>query len=367
MPITGSETMATGGIASISPLGNLNRSALLEADGNIYVALASHCDANLGSTSIHGWMIAYNATSLQETGNLVDISNASNGGVIFLGSPWMSGFGPAADAAGNIYFVTGNGPYNGTTDFSMSAMEVPGNLNLGAASWFTPATEAVDSAADADFGAGGIMLLPDQAGGTPHVAVAGGKCAASGAGCWKYLLNRDNMGGMQPSDAGAIYRANTGGSMWGGPAYFVDSSGAQHVIYGGTPTLNTYTLSFPLSLNLRSSSPVGHLEGRDIGSQPIVSSNGTQAGSAVAWALQTPTAVGGNISLMAFDALNMGTPLFSGVAGTWTQTPGTLWIGGALVSPLVANGRVYVPTDGSVSVFGLAASPDSRRALRKHP
>jgi len=62
---------------------------------------------------------------------------------------------------------------------------------------------------------------------------------------------------------------------------------------------------------------------------------------------------GGTISLYAFDPLNMGTTLFSATAGTWTQTPGTAWIGGALVSPLVADGRVYVPTDGSVGVFGL--------------
>ncbi len=365
MPITGSEALATGGVASISPLGNMNRAALLEANGNIYVALGSHCDANLGSTSIHGWMLAYSAANLQETASAVDLTNANDGSGWFFGSPWMAGFGPAADAQGNVYFVTGNGPYNGTTDFSMSVVKLPGNLNIGAASSFTPATEAVDSAADADLAAGGVMLLPDQPGGTPHVAVAGGKCAANAAGCWKYLLNRDNMGGMQPNDSGAIYRANTGGGIWGGPAYFADSSGAQHVIYGGYTYLGDYVLNTPPSLTLKSSVPV-RLEGRDAGSQPIVSSNGTQAGTAVAWALQTPGNSGGAISLMAFDALNMKAPLFTGVAGTWTQAPGTAWVGGALVSPLVANGRVYIPTDGSVSVFGLNTSGNALRGRKKN-
>ena len=366
MAITGSVTLATGGTATITPLGNLNRSALLEANGNIYVALASHCDFNLGSTAVHGWMLAYSATNLAQTGNLVDLTNASNGGGTFLGSPWMGGYGPAADPQGNVYFATGNGPYNGTTDFSMSVMKLPGNLNIGAASWFTPATAAADSAADADLGSGGVMVLPDQSGAPVHVAVAGGKCAANGAGCIKYLLNRDAMGGQQTGDAGALWHANTAGGIWGGPAYFVDSTGAQHVIYGGNPTLNTYTLSQPASLTLQSTSNVGYLEGRDSGSQPVVSSNGTVAGSAVAWALRTPGNSGGNISLFAFDALNMGTPLFQGIAGTWTQTAGTQWIGGALVSPLVANGRVYVPTDGSVSVFGLTTSnSNARLRLRK--
>ena len=77
------------------------------------------------------------------------------------------------------------------------------------------------------------------------------------------------------------------------------------------------------------------------------------AGSAIVWALKTPGNGGGNISLYAFNALNMATTLFSGTAGTWTQTSGTQWIGGALVSPLVAGGKVYVPVDGAVTVFGL--------------
>lgn len=97
----------------------------------------------------------------------------------------------------------------------------------------------------------------------------------------------------------------------------------------------------------------GCLECRDSGSQPVISSNGTTSGTAIVWALKTPGGSGGSITLYAFDALNMGTTLFTGKAGTWTQAAGTAWIGGALVSPLVANGKVYVPTDGSVAVFGL--------------
>jgi suppressor of ftsI len=354
MPITGSAILATGGTAVISSLGNMNRSALLEANGNIYVSLASHCDDNLGATDIHGWEIAYNATTLTETGNVVDLSNANAGGNTFLGASWMGGYGPAADADGNVYFATGNGAYNGKTNFSESVMKFPGNLNLAAATWFTPASAAADGAADQDLGSGGVMLLPDQPGSKPHLAVAGGKCSVNGVGCNKFLLDRDAMGGQRAGDAGALWRGNTGGGMWGGPAYFADSSGAQYVIYGGSPSLNTYKVGVaPFALTERSSSPTGHLEGRDAGSQPIVSSNGTQAGTAVAWALQTPGNPGGTITLMAFDALNMGTPLFKGTAGVWTKTAGAEWIGGALVSPLVANGKVYVPTDGSVSVFGL--------------
>jgi FtsP/CotA-like multicopper oxidase with cupredoxin domain len=363
MSITGTETLATGGIASVSPLGNMNRAALLEANGNIYVALGSHCDANLGSTDIHGWVLAYNAANLQETGSIVDLTNGSDGTGLFLGSPWMAGYGPAADAAGNIYFVTGNGPYDGSTDFSMSVMKLPGNLNMGAASWFTPASEPADSAADQDLGSAGVMLLPDQPGATPHVAVAGGKCSVNGVGCLKYFLNRDRMGGMQAGNAGAIWSGNMANGIWGGPAYFIDAAGTQHVLYGGFSYLADYVIGFPLSLAKHSSAAI-RLAGAEEGSQPVVSSNGVLAGTAIAWALQTPTRAGGTISLVAFDALTM-TTLFSGVAGSWTQTLHASGIGEAMVSPLVANGRVYVPSDGSVSVFGLTASGNVLSRLRR--
>ena len=350
--IQGSVALATGGTASISSLGNMNRSALLEANGNIYVALGSHCDMN--ARNIHGWILAYSATTLQETGSLVDIANANDGTGYYLGSPWMSGFGPAADAQGNVYFATGNGPFNGTTNFAMSVLKVPGNLNLAAATTFTPAQAAADSQGDADLASGGVMLLPDQSGSFPHMLVAGGKCSSNNLGCFKYILNRDAPGGQQNNNAGALWSGNTGGTLFGGPAYYVDSNGAPHVVYGGNP-LNTYALGVaPVGLAVQSTTNVGCLECRNGGgSQPIISSNGTQSGTAVVWALKTPGNAGGALSLYAFAPLNMGTPLFAAQAGTWNPTSGASYIGGALISPLVVDGRVYVPSDGAVSVFGL--------------
>ena len=78
------------------------------------------------------------------------------------------------------------------------------------------------------------------------------------------------------------------------------------------------------------------------------------------WALKTPGNLGGPLTLYAFDALNMSHTLFNAQAGQWTRatdptdpTKAPSWIGGALISPVIANGKVYVPTDGSVAVFGL--------------
>jgi hypothetical protein len=377
--ISGSVALATDGTANISSAGNMNRAALLESNGNIYVALGSHCDQ--GTSHIHGWVVAYSAANLQETGNLVDLTNANSGANYFLGSPWMSGCGPASDALGSIYFATGNGPFDGKSNFSRSIMKVPGNLNLAGASFFAAIQADADSDSDADLGSGGVMLLPDQSGSAPHLLVAGGKCSANNLGCFKYVLNRDQLGGQQNNNAGAAWTANPGGDLFGGPAYFVDASGAQHVVLGGNP-LNTYNLSVgPVRLGVQSSTAVGCLECRNGGgSQPVISSNGTAAGSIVVWALKTPGNSGGTISLYAFDALNMGTTLFCAPAGSWITVSGTGRMGGALISPLVANGQVYVPINGSVGVFGLlpeteivdgpaclACSPrgDRRDALRR--
>jgi hypothetical protein len=358
--ISGSVALATGGIATISSLRNMNRSALLEANGNIYVALGSHCDWFPNTT--HGWVIAYSASTLTETGSLVDFSNANDGSGSYLGSVWMSGFGPAADVNGNVFFATGNGPYDGINNFAMSILKLPGNLNIAAASWFTPIQEAADSNIDHDVAAGGVMLFPDEPGAAPHLIIGGGKCSTAPVNsstsnptpCYKYILNRDAMGGQQANNAGALWSADTAGPMWGGPAYFQDSTGTQHVVYGGSP-LSTYTLGLnPVGLTVQSSANVGCLECRNAGgSQPIVSSNGTQPGTAVVWALKDAGNSGGSLTLYAFDALNMSHTLYSGTVGTWTETSGAQWIGGAFISPLVANGRVYVPSDGAVTVLGL--------------
>jgi FtsP/CotA-like multicopper oxidase with cupredoxin domain len=360
--ISASVALATGGTATINSRFNMNRAALLEANGNIYVGLGSHCDAGLAFT--HGWMLAFNATTLAQSGSLIDLSNANDGTGNYLGSVWMGGFGPAADAPGNIYFATGNGPFNGTTNFSMSIMKVPGNLNLAAASYFTPIQEALDSESDRDVGSAGVLLLPDQTGPLAHLLVGGGKCSVP-AGCYKYILNRDLLGGQQAGNAGAVWSADTAGSMFGGPAYFADATGAQHIVYGsGAPgyPFSTYTLNqSPIGLSIESSANVGRLAGRDAGSTPIVSSNGVTPGTAVVWALKTPANSGGPIYLYAFDALNMGTVLYSGMIGVWNQLPGTVGIGEALISPLVANGFVYVPADGTVMVLGLQGTTPSAK------
>jgi len=338
----------TPGSPQIDPEYNFNRAGLLEANNTVYVALSTHCDFDGGAA--HGWLLGYSATTLALTGNLIDTTpnfNESDGGT-FLGSIWQGGFGIAADENNTIFFATGNGANDGSTDFAQSVLAVPPDLKPVNLNFFTPATWQSESENDQDLGSGGVMLLPIQTTGPYRgLAIAGGKTGE------KFLLDRFALGGLHATDKIA-YETNTGGGQFGGPAYFVDSNNDQKILYGGTPNLNAYTLeTVPYGLKLTSSTNVGTLENRNMGVTPVVSSNAQAAGTAVVWAISTPP--GGNVGsapirLYAFNGANLGQTLFSATAGAWTGNGDT---GGALITPLVANGRVYLASDGMVTVFGI--------------
>jgi hypothetical protein len=76
-----------------------------------------------------------------------------------------------------------------------------------------------------------------------------------------------------------------------------------------------------------------------------VSSNGSMSDTGVVWLIHRGTTV----ALEAYDALALGDPLFSANAGHWSNQNGN-----SFLTPMEANGRVYVPAFGTVTVFGLA-------------
>jgi hypothetical protein len=76
-----------------------------------------------------------------------------------------------------------------------------------------------------------------------------------------------------------------------------------------------------------------------------VSSNGTAAGTGVVWLVRRSSP----ISVEAYDATALGAPIFAANTGNWSN-PGQ---GNPFLTPMEANGRVYVPGYLTVSVFGL--------------
>ncbi len=96
------------------PLMQNQRTALVLSGGNVFIGYASHCDKD----PYHGFLFGYDQTSLRQTG----VINTSLGGEG--ASIWQSGQAPSVDEKGNIYFITGNGSWNGTTQFSESFIKL---------------------------------------------------------------------------------------------------------------------------------------------------------------------------------------------------------------------------------------------------
>ena len=91
---------SSGGVVTFLPLVHHERAALLENGSTIYTAW-SGLFGDCGAYS--AWVIAYDAGTLGQTSSIDLVPNNSGGGM------WMGGGGPAADAAGNVYVISGNG------------------------------------------------------------------------------------------------------------------------------------------------------------------------------------------------------------------------------------------------------------------
>ena len=91
-----------GGVITFTSNLQNQRPGLLLAGGTIYVAFASYGDQG----PYHGWVFGFDAATLGQRPNILNTTPlGARGGI------WMAGQGPAADAAGNVYFMTGNGTF----------------------------------------------------------------------------------------------------------------------------------------------------------------------------------------------------------------------------------------------------------------
>jgi hypothetical protein len=345
------EIQATYGSGSSAITFNANvqfqRPALLEwtppngsGDPQIEIGFGSQCDYN--GNVYHGWMLAYDAYTLAQTA-VLNVSPAQDSSGNYYGGIWMSGDGPAEDEFGYTYFAIGNGTFDGVTSFGESVVKLPPGLSSSGSGFqfFTPYTVFQDNAYDSDTGSGGILLLPDQSGAYPHEIVAQGKDGIF------TLLNRDNMGGYVPGGPdNALAELGLGG-VWSSPAYYQDSSGNAYVYTTGGPLYAVQIANG--TANVVSQTNVGFPSDNGNGSTPTISSNQSQAGTAIAWIVQRPQYTSSQpLVLYAFDASKLSTTLFHYKLGKWPA-------GGSnpTLVPTVANGKVYVANGSSLIAFGL--------------
>ena len=339
--ITAAYPTAAGGASMFSPGQYEERAALLLSNGTIYTSWTSHCDI----PPYFGWIIAYSASTLSRTAVLNVAPNSGGVGPAI----WMSGGGPAADSAGNIYLLTANGAFetamdaNGFPsgqDYGNSFLKIStAGGSLSVADYFTMYNEVAESAVDEDLGSGGAMLLPDLADSSNtvrHLMIGAGKDGNI------YVVNRDSMGKFNSSGNSQIWQQVSGAltsSVYSTPAYFNAT-----VYYGD---MGAALKAFAISNARLAAAPQSQsaVQFAFPGTAPSVSANGTS--NAIVWAHEnTDPAV-----LHAYDAANLAHELYNSNQAAGNRDHfGT---GNKFITPTVADGKVFVGTIGGVAVFGL--------------
>ncbi len=240
------------------------RAGLLLLNGAVYTAWSSQCD----SGNYHGWIIAYDERTLQQTAVFIDTPNWDAGGF------WQAGTAPAADAGGNIYVVSANGTFDanmGGSDLAESVLKLSTGQNLlTAADYFTPYNADALSDQDLDLGSSGALLLPDGAGSAthPHLLVSGSKSGTV------YLLDRDNLGHFHAGADSQIVQSLTGavGPLFGIPTYFNND------VYFSAA--HDQVKAFSLQSGVLSTLPVSASSATfaELGTVPSISANGAVSG-----------------------------------------------------------------------------------------
>ena len=331
---------AGGAVATFDPSQYEDRAALLLLNGTVYTSWTSHCD----HAPYSGWVIGFSQSTLARTATLNVAPNSESGPAI-----WMSGGGPAADAAGNMYLLTANGAFETTLDangfpnhqdYGNSFLKIStAGGSLKVADYFTMYNEVAESNADADLGSGGAMLLPDMTDArntVRHLAVGAGKDGVI------YVVDRDAMGKFNRVNNLQLYQEVDHGltaGIYSTPAYF------NGVVYYGDidSTLKAFSVTSAKLVETPQSQSPSHFVYP--GTAPSISANGSSGG--IVWAHENSNPA----VLHAYDATDLSHELYNS-----NQAPGNrdhFGIGNKFITPVVADGKVFVGTTNSVAVFGL--------------
>lgn len=342
----GAARESSEGVLAFDSRFHLQRAALLLDQGRLYVAFASYGDFG----AYHGWVIAYDATTLKQTGSWVTTPNGYQGGI------WMSGCGISADADGNLYLSVANGPFDAFgeqpgVDVSDSVVKLkPGPGGLSLLDYFTPFNQAAMARDDLDLGSAGVVLLPDQPGPYPHLAVTSGKNGHI------YVLNRDALGGYRTEgnrNPQVVQEISGLREQMGTPAYW---NGYIYFGSGVSPFRDSIRV-FPIHNGMLSRSAASQTQAiysltRNTVS---VSANGNQDG--IVWAVQTDgyytSKPPGAAILHAYDARNLRRELYNSNQRLARDTPGPA---SKFTVPTIANGKVFVGTANQLSVYGLLSA-----------
>jgi outer membrane protein assembly factor BamB len=351
----------------------------------------------------HGWLIAFDVKTLTSTAAWCTTPNGTGAGI------WQAGQGPAADENGDIYVMTGNYGVQGAGGnlVAPAAGDLPQSLiklqytppaggpgKLEAVAWFTPFRDTdrnqhgEDDFQDYDLGSAGPLPLPGMS-----LVVGAGKDGVL------YVLDKDTAKfskgsdfsklkqppifftyfpgfGVDASQVANLDRLFDGKThhVHGSPAFWVSPAhGPMLFVWGENETLRAWTIdatgkvTFVAKSAETASAGLGGKGGMP-GGFPVVTSNGATPNTGIVWAT---VPISGDANkfvvdgiLRAYDATTLnaapnpdGTPRLR-LLWDSTHIPGNQFKFAKFCPPMVADGKVFVPTyDGRVDVYSVAAPP----------
>ncbi len=343
---------------TFAPTNQLQRPGLLLNNGVVYAAFGSLCDIS----PFAGWIFGVTTGGTLRTRWSAMTSTTDGAGI------WQSGSGIMSDGLNRLFISTGNEgfvltrPTLGSTppaDLGMAVarVDVQPDGTLRAKDFFSPRNAPSDSARNVDLSSGGPVGLPNAYFGTaqiPHLMFEQGKDG------YAYLLNRDNLGGYRQGPGGAdavVARIGRLGGVWGKVGVWPGQGGYLYVVTsnpkGGGPAVSSGNLlvyKYKLDSNGK---PTIALVGTSsdlfpFGSgSPVVTSNGTTAGSALIWTIwRSPNPSTQPAELRAYRPIPLGgRPILQWSAPIGTATKFSV--------PTIDSNRVYVANlSGWVLGFG---------------
>jgi hypothetical protein len=334
------DTGATGGSSPPGPVADTTSGAnllffpqyqfqraglALSADlSTVYIGFGSMDDTR----PYHGWLMAYATSSLTQSAIWCATPNSWGGAV------WGASGAPAIDGSGNVYVTTGNG-FRGSDVTAITDGVVRFTSSLGSPTvWLAP-DEVADDSVDADQASNRFLLIPGT-----------GLGVAAGKDFNVYVITLASMTlsqspfatnglGTPSSSSGSYGVAFMGTTLYlpitSGGIYGFSISGG---VFNSTPSVtqsNTY--GFPGPAQIFGSS--------NAGSTPIL------------WVVTVPSSAFSSKKAGTLRALNPAT--LTEYWNSGTSGIDTLGSMAKYTAPIVASGRVFVPTqDNKVQVFGIA-------------
>ncbi len=322
------------------PVVHNQRPALTLSQGVVYIAWSSYCDFG----GYHGFVMGYDASTLQQVHVFNDTPGGSQGGI------WQAGQGASVDSNGDLYWETGNGSSNpNAAQFSESFIKLNPSNGLSVQDWFMPSDFASLNNGDRDLGSSGPLLIP----GTSRI-LGGGKDGIF------FLLDTNNMGHLVNNDTQIVQKfqatfVHNGCAtlhIHGSPVYWnSNSSGPLIYVWGENDFLREFQFNGS-TLNtsaLHTSTMTAATCGMP-GCQLSVSANGGATGSGVLWANCVLSGDANHATqpgiFRAFNADDVSQELWDSQQNAGRDSCNNY---SKYSYPIIANGKVYLSSFGTAS------------------